>query len=94
MLNKAKEKVEIIKLDHSKLLKSPFSEERLDEVVYSKLPQAPHPLSPPPPPPQTAEYEGARVKASLEARAGERSVEELQRQLVESLIDIKLRGVL
>lgn len=35
-LNKAKEKVEIIKLDHSKLLKSPFGEEKLDKVVYSK----------------------------------------------------------
>lgn len=35
-LNKAKEKIEIIKLDHSKLLKSPFGEEKLDKVVYSK----------------------------------------------------------
>lgn len=35
-LNKTKEKVEIIKLDHSKLLKSPFGEEKLDKVVYSK----------------------------------------------------------
>lgn len=78
VLNKAKEKVEIIKLDHSRVLKSPFSEERLDEVVYSKLPKAAQtpssPLIPPPPPPQTAEFEHARVKASLEARAGERSV--------------------
>lgn len=36
ILNKAKEKVEIIKLDHSKLLKSPFGEEKVDMIVYSK----------------------------------------------------------
>lgn len=35
-LNRAKEKVEIIKVEHSKLLKSPFGEERLDKIVYSK----------------------------------------------------------
>jgi hypothetical protein len=36
VLNKAKEKVEIIKQDHSKVLKCAFSEDRLDQVVYSK----------------------------------------------------------
>lgn len=40
VLNKAKEKVEIIKQEHSKVLKCPFSEDRLDQVVYSKEKQS------------------------------------------------------
>lgn len=30
VLNKSKEKIEMIKIDHSKLLKSPFKEEKLN----------------------------------------------------------------
>lgn len=33
-LSKAKEKIEIIRLDHSKLLKSPFVDEKIDFVVF------------------------------------------------------------
>jgi hypothetical protein len=36
ILNKTKEKVEVIKLDHSKLLKFPFGEEKMNKIVYSK----------------------------------------------------------
>ena len=36
IFNKTKEKVELIKLDHSKLLKSPFGEEKMNQVIYSK----------------------------------------------------------
>lgn len=36
ILNKSKEKVEMIKLDHSKLLKSTFGEEKVSRIVYSR----------------------------------------------------------
>ena len=69
--------MEIIKQDHSKVLKCPFNEDRLDQVVYSKEKQQSQPLSNGPSTSTTsekAEYERARVKVSIEARAGERSV--------------------
>ena len=36
VFNKNKEKIEVIKLDHSKLLKSVFGEEKMNQIIYSK----------------------------------------------------------
>ena len=36
VFNKGKEKVEVIKLDHSKLLKTVFGEEKMNQIIYSK----------------------------------------------------------
>lgn len=36
VLSKSKEKIEVVRLEHSKILKSPFGEEKLDKIIYSK----------------------------------------------------------
>jgi hypothetical protein len=36
IMNKSKEKIEVIKLEHAKILKSCFGEEKLNLIVYSK----------------------------------------------------------
>lgn len=72
-------------MEHSKLLKSPFGEERLDKIVYSKKGGRQE---------EAVEVERARVHSSIELKAGEKSMEEMQRKFVEGLIDIKLKGVM
>jgi hypothetical protein len=69
-LNRAKEKVEIIKLDHSKLLKSPFGEEKLDKIVYSKKGLQPQAASS-----EMIELERARIHSSIELKNSEKSME-------------------
>ena len=91
IFNKAKDKLEIIKLDHSKLLKSPFGEERVNQVIYSK--QSEDSLSPLRKQ-ETSEIERARVHSSIELKNGEKSMEEMQKKFVENLIDIKLKKVM
>ena len=88
IFNKTKEKIEIIKLDHSKLLKSPFGEEKMNQVIYSKK-SSEHSI-----PQESAEIERARVHSSIQSKPGERSMEEMQKKFVENLIDIKLKKVM
>lgn len=67
ILNKTKEKIEIIKLDHSKLLKSPFGEEKMDSVIYSKK-SADFELMRKKE--EAAEVERSRIHSSIELKAG------------------------
>lgn len=65
VLNKAKEKVEIIKLDHSKVLKSAFNEEPIDQPVYSNQALLNGPSTTSTSPTSPPESEKARVQATL-----------------------------
>jgi len=77
ILNKTKEKVEIIKLDHSKLLKSPFGEEKMNKIVYSKKSNDAPAASI-----ESVELERSRIHSAIEIKHSEKSMEELQKKFV------------
>ena len=85
IFNKTKEKVEIIKLDHSKLFKCNYKEQKTGKVVYHK-PEGSRT--------EPVEIERERVKSSITVKNGEKSMESMQKHFVENLIEIKLKSVM